>query len=132
MSSLIPVNEKIACEPPESVQMRVKVQGGFGRIEQKTQLTRLKVVFGNESLDGASVLVPTGAAVFVSGEAVAAHQWAKQVFTYNDGDKVLKFILVPLNLVLLVDRSGSLNTLETVEVESPVGSKPDHMIRVVD
>lgn len=100
---LIPVNGKIACAAPESVGVRVKVQGGFGRVEQKTALTSLKVVAGNERIWSApSVWAPTGSTVYVSGEQLAAHAWAKQVYEHEG----VKFIMVPESAIVLVDPDG--------------------------
>ena len=116
INCLIPVNEKIACVPPESTQIKVKVQGGFGRVEQKTQLTGLRVLFGNELARGPRVWAPTGCTVYVSGESLAAHQWAKQIYEHMGQ----KFIMVPEAMVVLVDPSGGSTVVSTTAVDTPV------------
>ena len=126
---LIPVNGLIACEPPASTQAAVKVQGGFGRVQQKTQLTALKVVFGNDCLPSqAKILVPTGWVAYVSGEQVAAHQWAKQVYEHEG----VKFILVPESVVLMVAPPGEGGEIKTTgSASEPAGAQPEVLIREV-
>lgn len=125
---LIPVNEKIACTPPESTQMKVKVAGGFGRVEQKTQLTGLKVVFGNERAPAMpNVLAPTGCTVYVSGEALAAHAWAKQVYEHEG----VKFIMVPVSMIVLIAPEGVAPVTVSGGGEPESTEKPAVMVREV-
>lgn len=120
-SKLIPVNGNIACEPPASTQVEIKVQGGFGRVSQKTQLTGLKVVFGNENLpEMPKVLAPTGSTVYLNGEQVAAHQWSKKVYEHEG----VKFILVPESVVLMVAPPGAGGEIKATGLQIPDGLAP--------
>lgn len=97
------VNKKVAVEPFQVKGVEVKVSSGFGTVSQKTELTPLKVIFPNEATDRPDsdklVLYP-GNTVYVRGEA-SAHQWAKEVFELNGK----KFIMLPEDMIVLVDRS---------------------------
>lgn len=100
--SIIPANDTVMCEPPDSTQVKVSLKKGFATVVQKTSLTGLKVIEGNL---GASprggVVIGGGDVVYVRGEAITNHQWAKEVFTIEDGPP---FVLVPLNCVMVVKR----------------------------
>lgn len=97
------VNKKVAVEPFPVKGVEVKVSSGFGTVSQKTDLTGLKVIFPNEAADRPDLdrlVLNPGNTVYVRGEA-SAHQWAKEVFELHGK----KFIMLPEEFILLVDRS---------------------------
>ena len=128
-AKLIPVNGLVGCVPPDTVQVKVKVQGGFGRVEQKTQLTGLKVIFGNESDPTAiaGICVSTGSVIYLSGEDLSNFQWAKQVYTHEG----IRFIMVPCNKIVLIDPDGNDGVVGVAYAEKPQ-DPPSFLIKEVN
>jgi len=98
MNVVIP-NKCVACEPfPEDAQgvKRVQVGKGLVGMEQKTTLTGLKVVFGDDECT-----LVEGDTAFVLGESVK-DLWAARVMTLPGSDR--RFILVPLSSIQAIGR----------------------------
>lgn len=98
------VNKKIAVEPFPKTSIEVKVKDGFSTASQKTSLTPLKVLFRAPFPDAPNGRLDPGDVIFVRGDA-AAHQFAKEVFVVEE----TSFILVPADLVVMVDAQPTLN-----------------------
>jgi hypothetical protein len=83
-------NNQLAVTPFESNSTKINVKHGVAFVQQKTDLTKLKVVY---EADG----YKPGDEIWVSGE-VCKHQYAKVVYQIEEGKP---FILIPVNLVLV-------------------------------
>ena len=104
MPLLLPVNGKIMCEPPESNQIKVSIKAGFAQVVQKTSLVGLKVIAGNTCTCKPGPGIPyvsEGDFVYVRGEAITNHQWAREAFNIEGYPP---FILVPVDAVMAVKR----------------------------
>ena len=102
----LPANNKIACVPPTSTQLKVTVKSGFARVDQKVELIALTVKHGNcylanpihpEVAFPPKVFGQVGDILYVSGESIK-HQWLNQVYDLGEGP----FVLVPEEVVLMV------------------------------
>jgi hypothetical protein len=83
-------NRRLACELFPSRVVEKKVKSSFATAEQKSALTGLKVIFGNENYW-------VGQTVYVEAESFAS-SWGKRVYTLDGKD----FILVPEEAILMV------------------------------
>lgn len=92
-------NNKVALSPFPTQSVEKENKGGFVVVKQKVSLTPLRIVFGNENVEGTMVYAPTGAVAYVRGDSVTL-PWAKEVFEIEGQ----KFILAPLDAVQLVER----------------------------
>jgi hypothetical protein len=86
------VNKKIACVPPEAISVKIKQKNGLALAEQRIALFPLTVVYPSKFSD--DVLMP-GTVVFVRGEVLMSHAWAKEVYEIEG----VKFVLVPEDLI---------------------------------
>ena len=89
-----PKSGTIACEPFARNSLEVRRENGVAIPTQRDQLTGLKVVYGTADF-------APGDIVFFEGDQ-CAQLWAKKVYTI-DGQK---FVLAPVNLVMVVERQG--------------------------
>jgi hypothetical protein len=91
---IIAYNKQIGCEPVENRGSEVEVRHGVSVAKHRSELTALKVVFGNESIRvGSTVYVPSMSKNL---------PWFSQV--HKIGSQA--FILVPETSVLLVDTTA--------------------------
>lgn len=81
----------IAVEQFKTLEIRAEVTKGFAKIEQKHNLTPLKVLIGNNKF-------ATGSTVYVPGETCKSH-WASKVMKIGD----IEFILMPESVVVVID-----------------------------
>jgi len=90
------VNNQIATVPFPTRDLKTVNRGGFVHVQQKTELTALKVLvpFWTTELG-----VQPGDVIYVSGEDCKA-PYAGKVYTMNDEP----FILVPKDRVIMVER----------------------------
>lgn len=85
------VDGQLGVEQFKTLEIRAEARSGFAKIEQKHNLTPLKVLIGNNK-------IPAGATVYVPGEACKA-AWASKILKIGD----IEFILMPEGFVLVVD-----------------------------
>lgn len=86
------VNKVVATEPFKEIAAKQKVTGGIAVIDNKVSLVPLKVVFS-------SPLFTAGDIVWVHGDVVSKHRWAKEVYRVNEHE----FILVPEEFVMVAE-----------------------------
>lgn len=86
-------NKVLAVEPPENKGAERKVVDGVAQFTHRNSLTRLTVVFGNET-------IPSGSVVYVNTLAMTNQAWSTSVFEV-DGKKI---VLMPETNVLLVGK----------------------------
>lgn len=94
---ILSTNENVAVEPFPTNQVEKEVRNGLAVIKQKSSLQPLRVVFPDFLGDE----YPTGSTVYVRADQCVA-TWAKDVFELNGK----KFILVPKNQVILVEKDN--------------------------
>lgn len=101
----------IACQPFERNSLEVRREGGVAIPTQRDRLTGLSVIYGNDDFHPGDI-------VFFEGDQCAS-LWAKKVYSLEepasgytiDGyttdatPRVVKFVLAPVNLVMLVERT---------------------------
>lgn len=86
------VNQKIACIPVvRDFKPELKIQGGFGAMEQRTELVELEVLL---DLD---VGYKKGDLIYVNGASLDRSTWGKTKLSLNGVD----LILVPETEVLI-------------------------------
>ena len=90
---MMTVNNRIAVTPFETTSTKIDVKGGLVTIKQRTELTRLVVVFAQDNEK-----YPPGYVIWVKGDS-CKHQFAKEVFNLNGKD----FILIPAETVVLAE-----------------------------
>ena len=95
--SIVSVNENVAVEPFPTNQVEKEVRNGLAVIKQKSTLQPLKVMFS----DFWETEYAVGSTVYVRADQCVA-TWAKDVFDLNGK----KFILVPKNQVILVEKDN--------------------------
>lgn len=100
--SIVSVNENVAVEPFPTNQVEKEVRNGLAVIKQKSSLQPLKVVFSGFG----GTEYGAGSIVYVRADQCVA-TWAKDVFDLNGK----KFILVPKNQVVLVEKDNEANKL---------------------
>lgn len=97
------VNRFVAVEPFQTTSVTASLKGGIAFIEQKVQLTKLKVVYPSMFVlaDGKSSykLVPNRDFIYVSSDQYV-QPWAKRVLELEEGKP---FVLVPYESVVLVE-----------------------------
>lgn len=89
------INRQIATVPFPTRDLKTVNRGGFVHVQQKTELTALKVlqIYSDEDLH-----ITPGDVVYVSGEDCKA-PYAGKVYTMNEEP----FILVPKDRVIMVE-----------------------------
>ncbi len=85
-------NKKVACKPTAGGGVETSTKKGFATVQNKTQLLRLEVVFGE--WQG----MPAGSFVYVRGDSIKL-PWGVDVFTVNDK----QVILVPVDQIQLIE-----------------------------
>lgn len=100
------VNQKIACIPlSRDFKPKLKVEGGFGAMEQRTELVELKVLLDSESD------YKQGDLIYVKGSSFDRSDWGKSVLTLND----FKLILVPEMEVIIIKQGEKNDPVPTSE-----------------
>jgi hypothetical protein len=89
-------NNLVAAKPFENLTAKIKVEKGFGGIEQKMELVSTEVVFGASFEKGTFV---QGDKIWVDGSALSNHVWARRILRVNDTD----FILIPIDAIILIE-----------------------------
>lgn len=97
MTNIYSVNKKAACLPPENITVKVKQHNGLALAEQRVALFPLIVAYSSHCLG--RVLEP-GTKVWVKGEVLVSHAWAKETFEI---EKDKKFVLVPEEMIWVVE-----------------------------
>ncbi len=85
------VNKKIAVTPFPTLDAKVSVKGGVARLNQKSELSKLTVVYSDDSVYMA------GDTVYVRSD-LYTHQFAKETYELEAGKP---FIVIDSSLVLL-------------------------------
>jgi hypothetical protein len=89
---VIALNNAVAVEPFPTSTIQTTVKGGLLSVIQKSELTRLKVIYGNGKE------IQAGSFVYVSGEYCNS-EWSRKVYTVSEQ----KFIMCPVTVVVLVE-----------------------------
>lgn len=84
-------NRRVACSPFQAKSVEVKIKNAFATVSQKTELTQMEVVFGNERYR-------PGTFVYVKGDVLTL-PWTREVFELAGK----KFVMVPEDLIQLVE-----------------------------
>jgi hypothetical protein len=93
------INKKLAVTPFPTTSVHTEVVGGIARIKQRSELTKLKVVYNTDEYEEADI---RGSEVYVRGD-LCKHQIAKEVYEIEPGKP---FILIDLAMVVGFEPKG--------------------------
>ena len=98
-------NRFIATEPFPASHITGTTKGGLAFIDQKIQLTKLKVVYDSFFQQAArEMYLPPDSFVYVAGDQYV-QGWAKRIYELEEGKP---FILTPYESVVFVDTEDPL------------------------
>jgi hypothetical protein len=103
-------NKRVALEPFPDTAAAPKIVNGVLQVKMNG-LTGLKVVFGNENF-------PEGSICYIRSDRNRTSTWGKAEASFDVDGK--KFILVPEDEIILVDRHGGVDfTIKTEPASAP-------------
>ena len=87
-------NKLVACRPFETFSVEIEKKGNFAFAKQKIELRDTVVVYPYTT---EALSLPAGTKVYIDGELLKVHPWAKRVYRIEEQS----FILVPEQFVLV-------------------------------
>jgi len=90
-------NKLIACKPFETIAVEIEKKGNFAFAKQKIELRDTSVIYPYIT---DQLTLPVGTKIYLDGEIVKVHPWAKRVYRIAEES----FILIPEQFVLVYNK----------------------------